>query len=143
MKLQPLIYLLIIVAAAIFVFAAAGGLSHGDAIAALAAAAAPAAAPLYITKRQLCERWGGRSHMFIARLLQNDSSFPRPVKIGPASALTTTWSWLLSDIESYERACAGRSVPAPADKIEPARRGKKRKRAAKPKRRSLRGRAAS
>ena len=88
MKLAQ-ICLIIVAAAIMFVFVGGGGLEHGAIHAALAAAA-PAAAPLYITKRQLCERWG-RSHMFLQRLLATDPEFPKPVKLGPTE--TAWWMW--------------------------------------------------
>jgi predicted DNA-binding transcriptional regulator AlpA len=36
----------------------------------------------YIDAPQLLARFGGRSHMWLVRLLERDQSFPRPVKIG-------------------------------------------------------------
>jgi hypothetical protein len=34
----------------------------------------------FLTTAQLCERWGGVSHMFIERRLKSDPNFPRPTK---------------------------------------------------------------
>ena len=50
------------------------------------------------------DRWNGRSHMFVERLLKNDPTFPRPFKIG------RTRFWKLSEIEDYERQCIARRV---------------------------------
>jgi predicted DNA-binding transcriptional regulator AlpA len=36
----------------------------------------------YIDAPQLLARFGGRSHMWLVRLLERDPAFPRPVKIG-------------------------------------------------------------
>ena len=36
----------------------------------------------YIDAPQLLARFGGRSHMWLVRLLERDKTFPRPVKIG-------------------------------------------------------------
>jgi predicted DNA-binding transcriptional regulator AlpA len=63
----------------------------------------------FITKRQLCERWG-RSHMFIQRLLESDPDFPRPSKFGPTE--NAWWMWPVNAIQNYEKLCAARSVPA-------------------------------
>jgi predicted DNA-binding transcriptional regulator AlpA len=54
----------------------------------------------YATAAQLRERYGGRSHMWIERRLQNDPTFPRPVKLG--GSLIRMWD--LDEIESWERA---------------------------------------
>jgi hypothetical protein len=76
----------------------------------------PQTQPLYLTKRQLCDRWN-RSLKFIERLLESDEQFPRPLRLGP-----TPNAWLMfkrDEIENYERLCAGRSAAAP----KPRRRG--------------------
>lgn len=52
---------------------------------------------VYLTARQLRDRWGGRSHMFIERLLKNDPTFPRPVRLGGAMRF-----WRLDEIEAWE-----------------------------------------
>ena len=39
-------------------------------------------AATFIDAPQVCERYGGRSHMWLERLLERDATFPRPVKIG-------------------------------------------------------------
>jgi hypothetical protein len=33
---------------------------------------------VWMTSNQLCQRYGGRSHMWIVRNLKNDPSFPKP-----------------------------------------------------------------
>jgi predicted DNA-binding transcriptional regulator AlpA len=36
----------------------------------------------YLTAPQTCERYGGRSHMWLTRMLSRDPTFPRPVYFG-------------------------------------------------------------
>jgi predicted DNA-binding transcriptional regulator AlpA len=52
----------------------------------------------YLTTRQLRERWGGVSHMFIERRLLQDPNFPRPLKLGRRIRF-----YDLGDIERWER----------------------------------------
>lgn len=55
--------------------------------------------PVYLTAKQLRARWGNVSHMFVERLLQNDDSFPRPIRLGGGSMRF----WRLKDIVRWER----------------------------------------
>ena len=52
---------------------------------------------VHITATQVLLRYGGRSHMFLERILKNDPTFPRPFKVGRLRFFT------LSEIEAYER----------------------------------------
>lgn len=61
--------------------------------------------PVYVTSTQLRKRWGGRSHMFIERLLANDPTFPRPVRLSRAMRL-----WKLDDIVAWEDSKAGEAA---------------------------------
>ena len=36
----------------------------------------------YSTARQVCDRYGGRSEMWLWRILRNDPRFPRPMRPG-------------------------------------------------------------
>jgi len=56
---------------------------------------------VFLTMRQLQERWGGCSHMTIQRKLDDDPAFPRPIKLGPKGR---TRMWDEGEIEKYERA---------------------------------------
>lgn len=58
----------------------------------------------FITAPQLLDRYGGRSHMFLVRLLERDPKFPRPRYIGRLRFFE------LSAIEHYERECAANRV---------------------------------
>jgi predicted DNA-binding transcriptional regulator AlpA len=55
----------------------------------------------YLTAVQLCERYGGVSHMWIVRRLKNDPAFPRPVKLGTSRLRLFD----LEEIEHYEHLC--------------------------------------
>ena len=39
-------------------------------------------AAVFLTAPQVCQRYANRSHMWLERMLQKDSTFPRPVKFG-------------------------------------------------------------
>jgi predicted DNA-binding transcriptional regulator AlpA len=52
----------------------------------------------YLTAKQLSERWGDCSHMFIERRLASDPNFPKPLRLGGRLRL-----FPLDQIESYER----------------------------------------
>ena len=52
----------------------------------------------YLTAAQLRERYGGRSEMWIGRIIQRDGKFPRPIYIGRFRF------WAIDQIEAYERA---------------------------------------
>lgn len=58
----------------------------------------------FITAPQLLDRYGGRSHMWLVRMLERDPSFPRPRYFGRLRFFE------LSAIEKYERACASNRV---------------------------------
>jgi predicted DNA-binding transcriptional regulator AlpA len=65
--------------------------------------------PVYITTRQLRDRYGGVSHMWIERRMAADLGFPKPVYFGARRRF-----WALADLEAWERATAAkpRSVVA-------------------------------
>ena len=55
----------------------------------------PSTAPsgaVYLTAAQLRTRYGGVSHMWIERKLQNDASFPKPVTFGDGSFASGDWT---------------------------------------------------
>jgi predicted DNA-binding transcriptional regulator AlpA len=60
----------------------------------------------YIDAPQLLARFGGRSHMWLVRLLARDPTFPRPVKIGRLRFFKT------DDLIAWERATAANSRAA-------------------------------
>jgi len=60
---------------------------------------------LYLTSGQLRERYGGRSKMWIERIMQRDPAFPRPIYIGRFRL------WDEEKMENYERDVAARRVP--------------------------------
>jgi predicted DNA-binding transcriptional regulator AlpA len=51
----------------------------------------------YLTSGQLRTRYGGRSDMWLGRLMKRDATFPRPLRIGRFKY------WALDEIEAYER----------------------------------------
>jgi hypothetical protein len=55
----------------------------------------------YLTSRQLRDRYGGRSHMWISRRLKADPKFPRPKYFGRYQYFD------LDEIEAYERTAVG------------------------------------
>jgi predicted DNA-binding transcriptional regulator AlpA len=76
-------------------------------------------ADVYLRTRQVRERYGNTSHMFIERRLANDKTFPKPVFFGRLRF------WKLSDLEGWEKAQATRSGKArPARDTSAARAGK-------------------
>jgi predicted DNA-binding transcriptional regulator AlpA len=52
----------------------------------------------YLPSGQVCARYGGRSDMWISRLLKRDATFPRPIRVG------RFLYWSLDELEAYERA---------------------------------------
>jgi hypothetical protein len=54
----------------------------------------------FLTFPQLCERWGGVSHMFPERLLREDPRFPKIYRFGPNGRIRFV---KLADVEAYER----------------------------------------
>ena len=74
---------------------------------------------VFLKTKQLRERYGRCSHMFIERRLANDPTFPRPVFFGRMRF------WKLSDLEKWEKAQAARSGKArPARDTSATRAGK-------------------
>ena len=59
---------------------------------------------LYLTGMQLRERYGGRSDMWVTRVMRSDPDFPRPILVGRYRF------WALDDIERYEREVAAHRV---------------------------------
>ena len=62
----------------------------------------------YLTTVQLCERWGGCSHMFLERRL-GVPGFPTPIKL--SDRVGAHRHWPLDQIEAYERKCAAQLAP--------------------------------
>lgn len=60
--------------------------------------------PVYVDVPQLLTRYGGRSHMWLERLLKRDKTFPRPFKIGRLRFFR------LDAIEAWERETATRAA---------------------------------
>lgn len=60
----------------------------------------------YIDAPQLLARFGGRSHMWLVRLLERDQTFPRPVKIGRLRFFN------VAALVKWERATAAKSRAA-------------------------------
>ena len=54
------------------------------------------------TTRQVQERYGDCSHMWIERRLKDDPDFPRPVKF------TRLRMWAEDELDVYDRICAAR-----------------------------------
>lgn len=54
----------------------------------------------YITAPQLLDRYGGRSHMWLERMLERDPRFPRPKYFGRLRFFK------IDKLEQYERDCA-------------------------------------
>jgi hypothetical protein len=53
----------------------------------------------YISIRQLRDRYGSVSQMWVERKLKFDSAFPRPYRFGHLRF------WKLDELETYEREC--------------------------------------
>ena len=60
----------------------------------------------FLTSSQLRIRYGGRSDMWLDRLMKRDVTFPRPIYIGRYRY------WNLDAIEKYERAVAAQQPVA-------------------------------
>jgi predicted DNA-binding transcriptional regulator AlpA len=54
----------------------------------------------YLTATQLRQRYGGRSEMWIERIMRRDADFPKPIRIGRYRL------WELAALEAYERSRA-------------------------------------
>jgi predicted DNA-binding transcriptional regulator AlpA len=59
---------------------------------------------VWIDAPQLLARYGGRSHMFLVRLLERDATFPRPMKIGRLRYFK------LAELVAWERKQAARAA---------------------------------
>jgi predicted DNA-binding transcriptional regulator AlpA len=57
----------------------------------------------YLTMRQLCQRWGGASFMFVERKMKKDPRFPRPIRPGGSRLRLFDEE----QIETYERISVG------------------------------------
>ncbi len=64
----------------------------------------PPISAVYISAPQVCDRYGGRSHMWLERKLQTDPNFPRPKYFGRLRFFT------ISELEDYERNCAAPEI---------------------------------
>jgi len=62
--------------------------------------------PTFVPTRQVRQRYGNVSEMWIERRLRNDSRFPRPIKIGLRRY------WRLEDLVDWERECAAAEAPS-------------------------------
>jgi predicted DNA-binding transcriptional regulator AlpA len=60
--------------------------------------------PVYITTRQLRNRYGGVSHMWIERRLADDPTFPKPFYLGARRY------WSVAAVEAWERAAAAKQL---------------------------------
>jgi len=56
---------------------------------------------IYITSRQIRERFGGRGELWITRQIETNG-FPKPVRFGNGRLLY----WKLSEVEEWERSRA-------------------------------------
>jgi hypothetical protein len=56
----------------------------------------------YLTAPQLRERYGGRSEMWLERIMRRDANFPHPIRMGRYRL------WDLVALETYERSLAAR-----------------------------------
>lgn len=61
--------------------------------------------PVYITTRQLRNRYGGVSNMWIERRLADDPEFPKPIYFGARRF------WSLAAVEVWERKTTAKSQP--------------------------------
>ena len=59
----------------------------------------------YLTAGQLRARYGGRSDMWLDRIMKRDAAFPRPISIGRYRY------WDLGAIEAYDRNVAAKRDP--------------------------------
>lgn len=60
---------------------------------------------VWITAKQLCARYGGRSLMWLWRKLRDDADFPKAVYFGRLQFFN------VEDMEAYERRCAAAPPP--------------------------------
>ena len=66
----------------------------------------PSTTVVWLSTRQVRDRYGGVSAMWVERRLQSDPRFPRPKKFGRLRFFE------LSRLEDYERAIAAKAVTA-------------------------------
>jgi predicted DNA-binding transcriptional regulator AlpA len=57
---------------------------------------------MHLTARQVRERYGNASDMWLWRRLHDKSGFPQPLRIGRRRF------WLLAALEAWERSCAAK-----------------------------------
>jgi hypothetical protein len=62
---------------------------------------------VFITSRQVRNRYGGVSHMWIERRLESDPQFPKPTYFGARRF------WSLAALEGWERDMAARRTKLP------------------------------
>ena len=61
---------------------------------------------VYISAPQVCDRYGGVSHMWLERILKRDATFPRPTKFG-------RWRFFkIEELVAWERQTAAKSHAA-------------------------------
>jgi hypothetical protein len=53
---------------------------------------------IWISAKQVCQRYGGRSNMWLVRKLQSDLNFPKPTYFGRLQF------FMLDNFEAYDRA---------------------------------------
>jgi hypothetical protein len=61
---------------------------------------------VFLTAPQVCQRYANRSHMWLERMLQKDSTFPRPVKFGRLRFFK------IDELVDWERKTAAKSTAA-------------------------------
>jgi hypothetical protein len=61
---------------------------------------------IWISAKQVCQRYGGRSNMWLVRKLQGDSNFPKPIYFGRLQFFK------LKNLETYDRAVIARNNAA-------------------------------
>jgi predicted DNA-binding transcriptional regulator AlpA len=79
------------------------GHSHAEPVGHGPSARGPPPDAAFIDASQLLARFGGRSHMWLVRLLVRDPTFPRPVKIGKLRFFR------IDDLTAWERTQAAQS----------------------------------
>lgn len=68
--------------------------------------AVPPPDPTFISAPQLLARYGGRSHMWLVRVLERDQTFPRPVYVGRLRFFP------VAELAAWERKTAAKSRAA-------------------------------
>jgi hypothetical protein len=61
---------------------------------------------IWISAKQVCQRYGGRSNMWLVRKLQTDANFPKPTYFGRLQFFK------LETLETYDRTVIARSNAA-------------------------------